>query len=111
MLQVFRTIYKSKQFTDIFSNLNSVVQRVSYPVLSSIQDDNERLKQAYKKVIKSTMFMSFVLTLGLAAVAKTNGISFNWGEKWLPSVEFLQIICFSAMLYPLHAINLNMLTS
>ena len=100
---------RAKQFSDIFSsNLSGVVQRVSYPVLSSIQDDNERLKQAYKKVIKSTMFMSFVLTLGLAAVAKPMVLVLI-GEKWLPSVEFLQIICFSAMLYPLHAINLNML--
>lgn len=100
---------RGKQFTDIFSsNLTSVVQRVSYPVLSSIQDDNERLKQAYKKIIKSTMFMAFVLMLGLAAVAKPM-VLILIGEKWLPSVEFLQIICFSAMLYPLHAINLNML--
>lgn len=100
---------RAKQFTDIFSsNLTSVIQRVSYPVLSSIQDENERLKQAYKKVIKSTMFMAFVLMLGLAAIAKPMVLVLI-GEKWLPSVEFLQIICFSAMLYPLHAINLNML--
>lgn len=100
---------RAKQFADIFSsNLTSVVQRVSYPVLSSIQDENDRLKQAYKKVIKTTMFMSFVLTLGLAAIAKPMVLVLI-GEKWLPSVELLQIICFSAMLYPLHAINLNML--
>lgn len=100
---------RAKQFTDIFaSNLTSVIQRVSYPVLSSIQDDNERLKQAYKKVIKSTMFITFVLMLGLAAIAKPMVLVLI-GDKWLPSVAFLQIICFSAMLYPLHAINLNML--
>ncbi|MFV0599410.1 MAG: lipopolysaccharide biosynthesis protein [Bacteroidales bacterium] len=100
---------RARGFSDIFSsNLTGVVQRVSYPVLSSIQDDNERLKQAYKKIIKSTMFMAFVLMLGLAAVAKPM-VLILIGEKWLPSVEFLQIICFSAMLYPLHAINLNML--
>lgn len=100
---------RAKQFTDIFSsNLTGVVQRVSYPVLSSIQDEQDRLKQAYKKVIKYTMFVSFVLTLGLAAIAKPMVLVLI-GEKWLPSVDFLQIICFSAMLYPLHAINLNML--
>jgi len=100
---------RAKQFTDIFSsNLTGIVQRVSYPVLSSIQDEQDRLKQAYKKVIKTTMFMSFVLTLGLAAIAKPMVLVLI-GEKWLPSVEFLQIICFSAMLYPLHAINLNLL--
>lgn len=100
---------RAKQFVDIFSsNLTGVIQRVSYPVLSSIQDDNEKLKQAYKKVIKTTMFVSFILTLGLASIAKPMVLVLI-GEKWLPSVELLQIICFSAMLYPLHAINLNML--
>ena len=100
---------RAKQFTDIFSsNLTGVVQRVSYPVLSSIQDEKDRLKQGYKKIIKTTMFLTFILMLGLAAVAKPMVLVLI-GEKWLPSVEFLQILCFSAMLYPLHAINLNML--
>ena len=47
---------RAQQFNIIFSsNLTSVVQRVSYPVLSSMQDESERLKQAYRKVIKVTM--------------------------------------------------------
>lgn len=100
---------RAKGFTDIFSsNITTVVQRVSYPVLSSIQDEKERLKQAYKKIIKSTMLITFVSIFGLAAIAKPMVLVLI-GEKWLPAVEFLQIICFSAMLYPLHAINLNML--
>lgn len=99
----------AEQFSSIFSsNLTSVVQRVSYPVLCSIQDEKERLKQSYKKVIKITMLVTFVLMLGLAAIAKPM-ILVLIGEKWLPTVVFLQIICFSMMLYPLHAINLNML--
>lgn len=100
---------RAKQFCDIFSsNLTSVVQRVSYPVLSTIQGERERLKQAYKRVIKTTMLITFVCMLGLAAMAKSI-ILVLIGEQWLPAVAYLQIICFSAMLYPLHAINLNML--
>ena len=90
------------------SNLTSVVQRVSYPVLSSIQEEPERLREAYQKVIKITMLITFACMLGLAAVAKPL-ILILIGEKWLPAVYFLQIICFSGMLYPLHAINLNIL--
>ena len=37
------------------------------------------------------------------------GIPVVIGEKWLMAVSFLQIICFAGMLYPLHAINLNIL--
>ena len=100
---------RASQFNQIFSsNLTTVVQRVSYPVLSSIQDEPDRLREAYRKVIKSTMLISFACMLGLAAVAKPL-IVLLIGEKWMPAVGFLQIICFSGMLYPLHAINLNIL--
>lgn len=100
---------RAEQFKTIFSsNLTSVIQRVSYPVLSSIQEDSERLREAYRKVIKTTMLISFACMLGLAAVAKPL-IIILIGEKWFPAIYFLQIICFSGMLYPLHAINLNIL--
>lgn len=100
---------RAEQFSIIFSsNLTVIIQRVSYPVLSSIQDDIPRLKEAYRKVIKSTMLVTFTLMLGLAAIAKPL-IIILIGEKWLMAVPFLQIICLSEMLYPLHAINLNIL--
>lgn len=100
---------RAEQFSIIFSaNLTAIIQRVSYPVLSSIQNDDLRLKEAYRKVIKSTMLVTFALMLGLAAVAKPL-IIILIGEKWLLAVPFLQIICLSEMLYPLHAINLNIL--
>lgn len=100
---------RAEQFNNAFSsNLTSVVQRVSYPVLSSIQDEPERLRDAYRKVIRSSMLITFACMLGLAATAKPV-ILLLIGEKWLVAVKFLQIICFSGMLYPLHAINLNIL--
>lgn len=100
---------RAKQFADLCSsNLTSVVQRVSYPVLSSIQDDRIRLKSAYKRVIKTTMLPTFVLMLGMAACAESM-IQVLIGEQWLECVPMLQIICTYGMLYPLHALNLNML--
>ena len=100
---------RAKQFADLCSsNLTSVVQRVSYPVLSSIQEDKVRLKLAYKRVIKTTMLPTFVLMLGMAACAESM-IQALIGEQWLGCVPMLQIICTYGMLYPLHALNLNML--
>ena len=100
---------RAQQFSSIFSsNLTSIIQRVSYPVLSQLQDDKERLKSGYKRIIKITMLVSFVLMLGLAAISKPM-ILVLIGDKWLPAVPFLQILCFNMMLYPLHSINLNML--
>lgn len=89
-------------------NLTGVISRVSYPVLSSIQDDIPKLKVAYKKIIRSTMFVTFILMLGMAAVAKPMILTLI-GEKWLPAVIYLQMLCFVGMFYPLHALNLNML--
>ncbi|WP_160714458.1 lipopolysaccharide biosynthesis protein [Chitinophaga solisilvae] len=94
--------------TAFSSNLSMVVQRVSYPALSAIQHDNQRLKEAYRKVIKSTMLPTFALMMGLAAVARPL-ILILIGEKWLQAAAFLQILCLAEMFYPLHAINLNAL--
>lgn len=100
---------RAQQFASICSsNLNSVVQRVSFPVLSSVQDDKERLKNGYKRIIKVSMLITFTLMLGLTAVAKPLVLALI-GEQWLPCVPFLQIICLQMMLYPLHSLNLNML--
>ena len=54
------------------------------------------------------MLPTFILMYGMAAVAKSMVIVLI-GEKWLGCVGFLQIICIYGALYPLHAINLNML--
>lgn len=100
---------RAHQFGSIFSsNLNTVIQRVSYPVLSSLQDDKQRMKEGYRRVIKVTMLATFVLMLGLAAVAKPM-ILVLVGEQWLMAADFLPVICLQMMLYPLHSLNLNML--
>lgn len=100
---------RAQQFASICSsNLTTVVQRVSFPVLSSVQDDKERLKNGYKRIIKVTMLLTFTLMLGLASVAKPMILALI-GEQWLPCVPFFQIICLQMMLYPLHSLNLNML--
>lgn len=100
---------RADQFNKLPSeNITSVIQRVSFPVLSSIQDDNIKLRNAYRRLIKSTMFIAFVAMMMLAAIAKPMVIVLI-GEKWEQSVIYLQLLCFVGMSYPLHAINLNML--
>ncbi|MDD2286704.1 MAG: MOP flippase family protein [Paludibacter sp.] len=89
-------------------NLNSIVSRVTYPVLSSMQDDIPRLRNNYQKLIRSVMFITFILMLGMAAVAEPM-IHTLIGAKWEPAIIYLQMLCFVGMMYPLHALNLNML--
>jgi teichuronic acid exporter len=100
---------RADQFKNLPSeNITGVIQRVSYPVLSTMQDDKVHLKAAYKKIIRSTMLITFVLMLGMAAAAEPLVLTLI-GEKWFPSIIYLQLLCFVGMLYPLHALNLNML--
>jgi O-antigen/teichoic acid export membrane protein len=89
-------------------SLQGIIGRVSYPVLSSIQNDIPRLREAYKKIIRSSMLITFVLMLGMAAAARPMILTLI-GEKWEPAVIYLQMLCLVGMFYPLHALNLNML--
>lgn len=100
---------RAKQYAQLFSsNLTSIIQQVTFPVLSEIQDDKERMIAAYRKIIKTTMFMTFALMFALGAVSETL-IYCLIGAKWHEASTYLPLICLIGALYPLQAINLNML--
>ena len=100
---------RGSEYASIFSsNISSIVQRVSYPVLSEIQDDKHRMVEGYRKVIKMTMFITAICMISLGAVAEPL-IYCLIGPQWHEAATFLPLICLSMSLYPLHAINLNML--
>lgn len=101
---------RGQSYSGLFSNtLTQVVQKVSFPTLSKIQEDIVRLRNGYRKIIRTTTFISCSGCIALAAMAKPL-IIILIGEKWLSAAEYLQIICLGALLYPVHAINLNILT-
>ena len=100
---------RSKEYASIFSsNFTSIIQRVTYPALAEVQDDKTRMVAAYRKVIKTSMFITVVSMISLAAVAEPL-IYCLIGPQWHQAATFLPLICISMSLYPLHAINLNML--
>ena len=90
------------------SNITSILQRVTFPVLSTIQDDIPRLQANYRRFLKLSAFIVFPLMTGLAAVAFPM-IRIILTPKWEGCSLYLQIICFALMWYPIHAINLNLL--
>lgn len=90
------------------SNITSILQRVTFPVLSSIQDDLPRLQTNYRRLLKLSAFIVFPLMMGLAAVAFPL-IRVVLTPKWEGCSLYLQIICFALIWYPIHAINLNLL--
>ena len=100
---------RAKGFSQLFSsNLTNVIQRVTYPVLSNIQDDKERMIAAYRRIIKVTMFIAAISMFFLGAISEPL-LYCLIGPKWHEASIYLPLICISMSLYPLHAINLNML--
>ncbi|MFE4706049.1 lipopolysaccharide biosynthesis protein [Peribacillus simplex] len=92
----------------VSQSITSSFQRVTYPVLSSIKEDEKRLKSGFRKVVKISSFIIFPVMLGLVAIASPL-INLLLGDKWMPSVKYFQLLCLAGMLYPLHSINLNIL--
>ena len=88
--------------------LTGVLQQVTFPVLSQIQEDDYRLANSYRRMLRFSVFLVFPIMIGMAALAHPLVISLVT-DKWAQCVPYLQIICFSSMWYPVHAINLNLL--
>lgn len=89
--------------------IQQVLHQVSFPVLSTLQDNDERLQAAYRRLIRLSGFVVFPMVMGMAALAKPL-IIVMITDKWAQSIPYLQIICFEAMWFPIHALNLNLLT-
>lgn len=97
------------KFSDLpSSNLTTVLQRVTYPVLCTIQDDDDRLAIVYRKFLRLSAFVIFPLMCGLAAVSYPL-IDIVLGGKWHYAAILLVPLCFQMMWYPIHSINLNLL--
>ena len=100
---------RAKHYAQLFSqNLTAVMERVTYPVLSSIQDEKERMVSAYRRMIRTSMFITTVVLFSLGAVSEPL-IYCMIGPKWHEASTYLPLICITYSLYPLPAINLNML--
>ena len=100
---------RSRQYASLFSsNITSIVQRVTYPVLAEVQSDKGRMVSGYRRIIKTTMFVTAVLMISMGAVAEPL-IYCLIGPQWHEAATYLPLICISMSLYPLHSINLNML--
>lgn len=100
---------RADQFNLIFSNnLSVVIQRVSMPALSLLQEDKEAFRRSYRKFTMFSALVTFALVFSLAAMAKPVILTLL-NEEWLPSAIYLQVMCLYAAIYPLQQLNLNIL--
>jgi len=75
------------------TKINPIITKVAFPVFSIIQNDNDRLKRGYCKVINYISMLSFPMLAGMLVVAP-EFIRLIYGTKWEPSIAVLQIFCF-----------------
>ena len=100
---------KAEHFAQFPSlNIMRILQRVSYPVLSSLQNEPERLRSNYLKFLNYSAIIIFPLMMGLLALSKPMTLLLLT-DRWEDMIFLLQLLCIALMWYPVHAINLNML--
>ena len=98
---------QGKQFPHtIVNNINSSIDSVLLPSMSSAQDDSTRVKAMTRRSIKTSTYIMAPMMMGLAFCAKPI-VQLVLTDKWLPCVPFLRIFCVTYMFYPIHTANLN----
>lgn len=90
------------------STMTGILQRVTFPIFSRLQEDDEKLIAVYRKYIALTSMGLFFMTALLAALAKPL-VLFLLTAKWLKAVIFLQVFCFAVMFDHICQLNLNLL--
>jgi O-antigen/teichoic acid export membrane protein len=92
----------------IASQIIQSIQKVTYPALATLQEDDVRLKNGFRKIIAVISFIYFPAMLFLAATAPLLFEIFL-PQKWYSAIPYLQLMCFAGLLLPLHTINLNII--
>lgn len=90
----------------VVANVNSSIDSVLLPTMATEQTDRTRMKAMTRRAITISTYIMMPMMMGIAvcAVPLTRLLL---TEKWLPSVVFLRIFCFSYAFHPIHTANLN----
>ena len=90
------------------SNIMGILQRVTFPILSKIQNEEKRMLDIYRKYIRVSSLPIFFFMCMLVGISKPLVIILIT-EKWIDCVIYLQILCFAMMFDHITAINMNLL--
>lgn len=91
-------------------SINGTLCRVAFPALSQLQDRRDSVREAMRKMIKSSTFLVFPLMAGCAVCAPTL-TPLLFGDQWMPAVPYVQVACFQFALWPFHTVNLQAIAS
>lgn len=98
---------KGQQLPNLIAiNINTSIDSVLLPTMSTAQDDRERIKNMTRRAIKTSTYVMAPLMIGLAVCANSI-ISILLTDKWLFCVPYMRIFCITYIFYPIHTANLN----
>ena len=92
--------------TLVILNINTSIDSVLLPVMSSVQDQEGRIKTMTRQSIRISSYIIWPMMIGLAACSKPL-IAFLLTDKWLPCVPYLRVFCMIYAFHPIHTANLN----
>ena len=96
--------------TQGMSLLNATMSSVLLPAFSELQNDPQEMRALAQKTIKITSFLLVPLLTVLFITARPL-VLILFSDAWEPCVIFLQLSCFVVLLYPFHALNLQIITA
>lgn len=88
--------------------LDDVFNRVTFPLMSKLQEDNEKLRALYSKYIKLSSFLIFPIMMLVVVLAEPI-VKILLTEKWIDCVVYMQIISMAMMMNHISTINRNLL--
>ena len=84
--------------------LNEIIQRALFPIQCENQDDLEKSKQIYIKLLRLSSFIIFPVMLTVIALAEPF-VRTILNEQWGPMIPYMRIIAFAYMWYPIMSSN------
>lgn len=106
ILGYYNRAYTIVQFPS--SNLTGILNRVSFPLLSSIQEKSDELSKKYRRMIRLTVFFVFPM-ISLLFVTAEPFVMKVLGSQWEQSIAIIKLLCLSSLLYPIISYNINIL--
>lgn len=91
-------------------SLSAVVDNVTFPVFSQMQDNVDKLRESVRKCLKSLTFITFPLMLLMLIVAEPL-FTFLFTNKWQASVPYFRMLCIYGYMMAVLELNGNVLKS
>ena len=94
----------------LMNTVQASISGVTLPALSKMQNDNDRLRNAVRKINRTSTFVICPMMFGLAAISETL-VRILLTEKWIPSVPYMRLMCLTCAIWPVYVVNLQVIAA